>query len=85
MIHTYAPKDGKHIRDINKYLGAVIGCFQRMAQSGLVPDESARRIELSRTGRRTKYHTCYSFGKHGTCKYERDCCNVHIDGIYESD
>ena len=85
VIHTYAPKDGKQIRDINKYLGAVIGCFQRMAQSGLVPDESARRIELSRTGRRMKYHTCYSFGKHGTCKYERDCCNVHIDGIYESD
>ena len=85
VIYTYAPRDGKQIRDINKYLGAVIGCFKRMAQSGLEPEESARRVALSKAGQRMKYHTCYSYGQHGYCKYDRDCHQVHIAGVCESD
>ena len=85
VIHTYAPRDDKEIRDINKYLGAVIGCFHRMAQSGLEPEESARRIALSKAGQRMKYHTCYSFGQYGSCKYDKHCKQVHIADVCESE
>ena len=85
VIYTYAPRDDKKTRDINKYLGAVLGCFHRMAQSGLEPEESARRIELSKAGQRMQYHTCYSFGQYGSCKYGKHCKQVHIAGGSESD
>ena len=82
VIHTYAPREGKQIRDINKYLGAVIGEFQRMAQSGLEETESERRIALSKSGRRLKYHTCWQYGHSVTCTHDRDCHNVHIRGVF---
>ena len=85
VIYSFVVKDGISIRNIDQYLYAVVGWYQHLAQSGLEPAESERRIALGRTGKRMKYHTCYSYGKHGACVYERDCCNVHIDGIYESD
>ena len=85
VIHTYAPRDGKEVRDVNKYLGAVIGNFQRLAQSGLDETETERRIEQSMTGKRMKYKPCWSYGKHGSCRWERDCRNVHIWNVYESD
>lgn len=84
VVHTYAPRDEKEIKDVNKYLGAVIGSFHRMAQSGLEPAESARRIALSQAGYRMKYHTCYSYGYYGTCRYDRHCKQVHITDVCET-
>jgi hypothetical protein len=54
-----------------------------MAQSGLEETESARRVALSKTGKRLKYRTCWNYGQYGTCKYDRDCHNVHIYNVYE--
>ena len=85
VVHTYAPRDGKQIRDINKYLGAVIGNLQRLAQSGLDEAESERRIELSKGGKRLKCKACWNFGRHGTCRFDRECRNVHVWDVYDSD
>ena len=83
VVHTYAPRDEKYIKYVSTYLGAVIGCFHRMAQSGLEPAESARRIALSQAGYRMTCHTCYSYGYYGTCRYGKHCKQVHNTDVCE--
>ena len=70
---------------MNKYLGAVIGNLRRLAQSGMNEEESERRIELSKTGKRLKHKACWQYGRYGACRYGRECRNVHIWNVWESE
>ena len=48
-------------------------------------EESERRIELSKTGKRLKYKACWQYGKYGSCRYGKECRNVHVWKVWESE